>query len=168
MSGQRSPQEARADLIAWRSAFPSDPIAADPHLAAVGLRYLERERLTAITTSAGEFGRRVAGDLGDLVAAYQAHPPRLERYDGVGNAVEHVVFEPRNMTPEQLQEGLEWSWRQSYGWRSFFARMTAAEWSGLPLWISLNLGYRYFARHLREKAGSVYRDPACAEALAAR
>lgn len=74
--------------------------------------------------------------------------------------VEHVVFRPRQMSPEQLQEGLDWSWRQSYGWRSILGRMTAADWSGLPLWISLNLGYRYFARHLRRKAGRVYRDPA--------
>ncbi|MFH1269294.1 MAG: radical SAM protein [Planctomycetota bacterium] len=79
--------------------------------------------------------------------------------------VEHVVFQPRNMSPEQLQEGLQWSWQESYGWRSFFGRMTAAEWSGLPLWISLNLGYRYFARHLREKAGSVYRDPSLVNGL---
>ncbi len=76
--------------------------------------------------------------------------------------VEHVVFQPKQMSPEELQEGLEWSWRQSYSWRSFFARMTAAPWSSLPLWVSLNLGYRYFARHLHEKAGRVYRDPACA------
>jgi radical SAM superfamily enzyme YgiQ (UPF0313 family) len=74
--------------------------------------------------------------------------------------VEHVVFHPKQMSPEKLQDGLEWSWRQSYSWRSFFARMTAARWSSLPLWVSLNLGYRYFARHLHEKAGRVYRDPA--------
>jgi len=75
--------------------------------------------------------------------------------------VEHVVFQPRQMSPEALQEGLEWSWRQSYSWRSFFARMTASPWSRLPLWVSLNLGYRYFARHLHEKTGCVYRDPSC-------
>jgi radical SAM superfamily enzyme YgiQ (UPF0313 family) len=76
--------------------------------------------------------------------------------------VEHVVFQPKQMTPEELQDGLEWSWRQTYGWRSFFARMRAAPWSSLPLWVSLNLGYRYFAMHLREKAARVYRDPAYA------
>ena len=60
--------------------------------------------------------------------------------------VEHVVFQPRQMSPEQLQEGLDWSWRQSYSWRSCCSRMTAAKWSSLPLWISLNFGYRHFAR----------------------
>lgn len=80
--------------------------------------------------------------------------------------VEHVVFQPKQMSPEELQEGLQWSWRQSYGWRSFFSRMTAAPWSSLPLWISLNLGYRYFARHLHEKTGGIVRDPAFTEPAA--
>src|SRR5262245_56227990 len=73
--------------------------------------------------------------------------------------VEHVVFEPRNMSPERLQEGLEWSWRQSYSWRSLARRLTGAPWSILPLWVSLNLGYRYYAAHLHEKTGPILRDP---------
>ena len=43
--------------------------------------------------------------------------------------VEHVVFSPKQMTPERLQAGLEWSWRQSYSWKSLFTRVTAAPWS---------------------------------------
>ncbi len=65
--------------------------------------------------------------------------------------VEHVVFRPRRMSVEQLQEGLYWSWRQSYGWPSLARRMTGAPWSILPLWTSLNLGYRYYARNLPAK-----------------
>jgi radical SAM superfamily enzyme YgiQ (UPF0313 family) len=75
--------------------------------------------------------------------------------------VEHVVFEPGGMSPERLQEGLEWSWAQSYSWRSFFHRLTGAPWSILPLWLSTNLGYRFFAEKLPNKAEGVYRDPAC-------
>ncbi len=73
--------------------------------------------------------------------------------------VEHVVIEPKRMTPERLQEGLEWSWRQSYSWPSLAKRICGAPWSLLPLWVSLNLGYRFYARHLREKIETVYRDP---------
>jgi radical SAM superfamily enzyme YgiQ (UPF0313 family) len=73
--------------------------------------------------------------------------------------VEHVVFQTRRMSPERVQEGLEWAWRQSYGWRSFCRRIAGAPWSILPLWVSLNLGYRYYARHLHEKTSTVYRDP---------
>jgi hypothetical protein len=63
------------------------------------------------------------------------------------------------MTAERLQEGLEWSWRQSYGWRSLLNRVGGAPWSILPLWLSLNFGYRYYAEHLHEKVNGVYRDP---------
>jgi radical SAM superfamily enzyme YgiQ (UPF0313 family) len=80
---------------------------------------------------------------------------RWELYD-----VEHVVFQPRRMSPERLQEGLEWAWRQSYSWRSLFTRIGGAPWSILPLWVSLNVGYRHYAHHLHEKTGPViYRDP---------
>jgi len=72
--------------------------------------------------------------------------------------VEHVVFQPKRMSPERLQEGLEWTWRQTYRWGSFARRITGAPWSILPLWISLNLGYRYYARHLHEKTWPIYRD----------
>src|SRR5581483_3665156 len=73
------------------------------------------------------------------------------------------------MTPERLQEGLEWTWQRSYGWRSILTRLGGAPWSILPLWLSLNFGYRYYARHLPEKIGPVYRDPAfAAEARADR
>jgi radical SAM superfamily enzyme YgiQ (UPF0313 family) len=82
--------------------------------------------------------------------------------------VEHVVFQPRQMSPERLQEGLEWSWRQSYAWRSLFCRVGGAPWSILPLWLSLNYGYRYYAQHLHEKTRTVYRDPAFMAAAAAR
>jgi len=73
--------------------------------------------------------------------------------------VEHVVFEPKRMTAERLQEGLEWSWRRSYGWRSLLNRVGGAPWSILPLWLSLNFGYRYYAEHLHEKVNGVYRNP---------
>ena len=82
--------------------------------------------------------------------------------------VEHVVHQPRQMSPERLQEGLEWAWQQSYRLGSIGRRITGAPWSLLPLWVSLNLGYRYYARHLPEKTGPVHRDPAYQDEIAAR
>jgi radical SAM superfamily enzyme YgiQ (UPF0313 family) len=79
--------------------------------------------------------------------------------------VEHVVFEPKRMSPERLQEGLEWSWSQSYSWRSIFHRLTGAPWSILPLWLSTNFGYRFFAEKLPSKADGVYREPTESRAL---
>jgi radical SAM superfamily enzyme YgiQ (UPF0313 family) len=76
--------------------------------------------------------------------------------------VEHVVFEPKEMSPERLQDGLKWSWQQSYSWSSLARRLTGAPWGILPLWLSTNLGYRYFAQHLPSKSDRVYRDPGLA------
>jgi len=73
--------------------------------------------------------------------------------------VEHVVFQPKQMSPERLQEGLQWSWEQSYSWPSFFRRLSGAPWSILPLWLSTNFGYRFFARKLPSKTDVIFRDP---------
>jgi len=82
--------------------------------------------------------------------------------------VEHVVFQPKQMSPERLQEGLEWTWRQSYRFGSLVRRITGAPWSILPLWVSLNLGYHYYAQHLPEKTWPLYRDPEYMAEAAAR
>ncbi|MBI1783506.1 B12-binding domain-containing radical SAM protein [Candidatus Sumerlaeota bacterium] len=71
--------------------------------------------------------------------------------------VEHVVYQPKQMSPERLQEGLHWAWAQSYGWGSI-ARRIAGSRCVLPLSISLNVGYRYYARNLPSKATEIYRD----------
>ena len=67
------------------------------------------------------------------------------RYD-----VEHVVFQPAQMSPERLQEGLHWAWQQSYRWSSIVERIWGSA-TVLPLSVSLNIGYRYFARHLAQR-----------------
>ncbi|MAI73146.1 MAG: B12-binding domain-containing radical SAM protein [Rhodopirellula sp.] len=85
------------------------------------------------------------------------------RYD-----VEHVVFRPAKMTPEQLQEGLHWAWKQSYGWSSITRRLWGSQ-TVLPLSLTLNVGYRYFAQHLADrtpvadlrKYSSMELGPAC-------
>jgi radical SAM superfamily enzyme YgiQ (UPF0313 family) len=81
--------------------------------------------------------------------------------------VEHVVFQPKNMSPEQLQEGLEWAWRQSYSYRSIFNRVLGSFCQPL-LSISLNLGYRYYSQHLPEKTWPIYRDEAYIAEVAGR
>lgn len=81
--------------------------------------------------------------------------------------VEHVVFQPKQMSPERLQEGLEWAWKQSYSWRSMFNRVLGSR-CVLPLSVSLNLGYRHYAHHLHEKTGTIYRDREYMAAVAAQ
>jgi radical SAM superfamily enzyme YgiQ (UPF0313 family) len=65
-----------------------------------------------------------------------------EQYDG-----QHVVFQPRNMTPEQLLEGTRAAWRHTYRW-SNVARRCAWPRIDLGVFLLTNLGYRFYARHL--------------------
>jgi radical SAM superfamily enzyme YgiQ (UPF0313 family) len=65
---------------------------------------------------------------------------------------QNVVFQPKNMTVEELQEGEQWAWRQVYSFPSIVRRVagSAASRSGLVLKTSLlaNIGYTRYARML--------------------
>ena len=70
--------------------------------------------------------------------------------------VEHCVFRPARMTPEQLEEGNEWAWRQTYSWKGIFKRLfpfTHSAWLSFPV----NLGYRTYA----DKFSRFTRDVMC-------
>jgi len=65
-----------------------------------------------------------------------------ELYDG-----QHVVFQPKNMTPRQLQDGHVKAWKHVYAYGSIAKRLAKAR-IDLPLAITANLGYRFYAYHL--------------------
>ena len=66
-----------------------------------------------------------------------------ELYDG-----QHVVFQPRHLSVEELYDGHERAWKKVYRWRSIARRLYRAGNLSL-LGISANLGYRYYAHHLQ-------------------
>lgn len=65
---------------------------------------------------------------------------------------QNVVFQPKNMTVEELQQGIRWTWRQVYSLPSIVRRVagSAASRSGIVLKTSLlaNIGYTKYARLL--------------------
>jgi len=65
---------------------------------------------------------------------------------------QNVVFQPKNMTVEELQHGARWAWRQVYSFPSIVRRVagSAASHSGLVLKTSIlaNMGYTTYARML--------------------
>ena len=65
-------------------------------------------------------------------------------YDG-----QHVVFQPRSMSARQLAEGHERAWKKVYGYASITRRLWRAR-NFRPLALTANLGYRFYAHHLRE------------------
>jgi radical SAM superfamily enzyme YgiQ (UPF0313 family) len=60
---------------------------------------------------------------------------------------QHVVFRPARMTPEQLQEGLYWAWRETYKLLSIARRIATSRCTPLVS-IAANLGYKYYAAKL--------------------
>ncbi len=60
---------------------------------------------------------------------------------------QHVVFQPKRMTVEQLQMGVEAAWKHAYSLRSIVSRLrhSPAPW---PVRIGTNLGYRFYAHNL--------------------
>jgi radical SAM superfamily enzyme YgiQ (UPF0313 family) len=65
-----------------------------------------------------------------------------ELYDG-----QHVVFRPLNMTPEELAALHEKAWKQVYSVKGMARRLrNAGNFSALKL--SVNMGYRFYARNL--------------------
>jgi radical SAM superfamily enzyme YgiQ (UPF0313 family) len=63
-------------------------------------------------------------------------------YDG-----QHVVFEPRHMSPQRLLQGHVEAWRKVYQFGSIARRLGKAR-IDLPLALTANLGYRFYAHHL--------------------
>lgn len=60
---------------------------------------------------------------------------------------QHVVFQPRRMSVQELQEGVELAWKHAYSLRSMVRRMlrSPAPW---PVRLGTNLGYRFYAHNL--------------------
>ncbi len=63
-------------------------------------------------------------------------------YDG-----QHVVFQPRHMSAERLLQGHLEAWRRVYSYSSIARRLAKAR-VDLPLAVTANLGYRFYAYHL--------------------
>jgi radical SAM superfamily enzyme YgiQ (UPF0313 family) len=63
-------------------------------------------------------------------------------YDG-----QHVVFTPKKLSVDELQQGTQAAWQYAYGWMQMASRLrrTAAPWYVALL---TNLGYRHYAHNL--------------------
>jgi radical SAM superfamily enzyme YgiQ (UPF0313 family) len=63
-------------------------------------------------------------------------------YDG-----QHVVFQPKNMTADELLCNTRQAWRTTYGYSSMWKRLSGSR-TRLSIAIPANLGYRFYAYHL--------------------
>ncbi len=60
--------------------------------------------------------------------------------------VEHVVFAPKKMTPEQLYDGITWAWDESYKLTSIAKRLAPFDRAPLAALVTNVLGYRGYAK----------------------
>jgi radical SAM superfamily enzyme YgiQ (UPF0313 family) len=65
-------------------------------------------------------------------------------YDG-----QHVVFEPKRMTADELLQNTGRAWRKTYSYSSIIKRLSGAR-IQLPVAVSANLGYRFYAHNLHK------------------
>jgi len=65
-----------------------------------------------------------------------------ELYDG-----QHVVFQPAQMSPEELYEGHERAWKHAYSLKSMTKRFLGSR-IQIPVWLIANMGYRFYAHNL--------------------
>jgi hypothetical protein len=82
--------------------------------------------------------------------------PLYQRLDAEGRILtrnwelydaQHVVFQPRNMSVQELQLGVQAAWKHAYSYRSMWRRLlhSPAPW---PVRLGTNLGYRFYANNL--------------------
>jgi len=66
---------------------------------------------------------------------------RIFEYDHAMYDVEHVVFHPKNMTADELYEGTEWAWRETYNTSSILSRINKLS----PISYITNFSYQTYA-----------------------
>ncbi len=71
--------------------------------------------------------------------------------------VEHCVFKPDKMSPEELEEGLEYAWRLTYKTTSIIRRLTSFK-TLFPIFYLANFGYKNYAKKLNYFTKSVMID----------
>lgn len=62
---------------------------------------------------------------------------------------QHVVFQPKQMTVEQLYAGHEAAWKYTYSLPNMARRFIGSR-IQIPVWWVTNMGYRFYAHHLKD------------------
>jgi radical SAM superfamily enzyme YgiQ (UPF0313 family) len=70
---------------------------------------------------------------------------------------QHVVFQPKRMSVEQLTSGHQWLWNKAYTWGGMFGRIMASR-NFLEYILLANLGYRMYAHGHKRFSNAVLAD----------
>ncbi len=73
--------------------------------------------------------------------------------------VEHCVYQPKNMTKEELEEGIAWAWREVYSVKNIFKRLDLRKIRTIKtIFLALNIGYRKYAKEFEIFGSDVMSD----------
>lgn len=70
---------------------------------------------------------------------------------------QHVVYEPRNMTCHELENGLHWAWRKAYSIPSIIKRIAGSR-TAPGIAFMTNIGYRHYSQNLSNYTKQVMTD----------
>lgn len=77
---------------------------------------------------------------------------RIQSYDWNQYSGQHVLFQPKHMTAEELHQGIRSTWKEVYRISSVFKRIFSSEasrdWDLLKVSIPANLGYAAYSKFL--------------------
>lgn len=62
---------------------------------------------------------------------------------------QHVVFQPGQMTPQELYNGHEKAWKYTYSYSAMATRYLKSR-TQTPVWWIANMGYRFYSHHLKD------------------
>ncbi len=77
---------------------------------------------------------------------------RIQSYDWSLYSGQHVLFEPKQMTAEELHRGIRRTWKEVYRlgsvWKRIFSSDASRDWDLLKVSIPANLGYAAYSKFL--------------------
>lgn len=73
--------------------------------------------------------------------------------------VEHCVYKPKNMTKEELEEGIAWAWKEAYSVKNIFKRLDFSKRKTMKsIYMLVNIGYRKYAKGFKIFDSSIMSD----------
>lgn len=73
--------------------------------------------------------------------------------------VEHCVYQPKQMTKEELEAGIAWAWKEAYSVKNIFRRLDLTKIRTIKsVYLLLNIGYRKYAKEFEIFGADVMSD----------
>ncbi len=73
--------------------------------------------------------------------------------------VEHCVYQPKQMTKEELEAGIAWAWKETYSWKNIFKRLDLTKIKTIKsIYMLVNIGYRKYANEFEIFGADIMSD----------